>query len=72
MYSLESYVSVVILIILHRQNNIELVLVLRKLLRAGKAVLKIPRSTSCWGLEYTGVESGPLHVTSRSLEEDVC
>lgn len=62
MYSLESYVSVVILIVLQRQNEIQLVLVLRKLLRAGKAVFKIPRSTGSWGLEYIGVEFDPLHV----------
>lgn len=62
MYSLKSYVSVVILIILQRQNKIQLVLVLRKLLRAGKAVFKIHSSISCQGLEYTGVEFGLLHV----------
>lgn len=58
MYSLKSYVSVVILIILQRQNKIQLVLVLR----AGKAVFKIHSSISCQGLEYTGVEFGLLHV----------
>lgn len=54
--------SVVILIILQRQNKIQFVPVLRKLLRAGKAVFKIPSNTSCWDLEYTGVEFCPLHV----------
>lgn len=57
----------VILIILQRQNKIQLVLVLRKLLRAGKAVFKIPTNTSCRGLKYTGVEVGPLHVYDALL-----
>lgn len=62
MYSLESDASVVILIVLQRRNKIQLVLVLRKLLRAGKACFKIPSNTSCWGLGYVGVEFDPLHV----------
>lgn len=68
MYSLENYVSVVILIILQRQNKPQLVLVLQKLLRAGKAGFQIPWSTSCWGFEYTVVEFGPLPLCELGKE----
>lgn len=52
--------SIVILIILKRQNKSQLVLVLQKLLRAGKAGFQIPWSTSCWAFECTVAEFGSL------------
>lgn len=73
MYSLKSYVSVVILIVLQRQNEIQLVLVLRKLLRAGNAVFKylVVQALGAWST--LGLNLIPcMYVTSCSLEKDIC
>lgn len=59
--------SIVILIIFKRRNKSQPVLVLQKLLRAGKAGFQIPWSTSCWGFECTVAEFGPLPLCDVPL-----